>query len=472
MKGIARTVMQLIYGSGLQRWLVRIGLVMTVLGFAALKTGWHPDARALFALIGVLAAGSAAISPSVVGAIMFRALSAPRSVQLIPGGRLKLLLGAVSTQLLLAVFIAASMTVLLRDGPGAHASLVGATTELGFMGVVFAYAFSVLTFIFINFYWAMQFPMTVAFIGLGYIALPQLLSRAFPPLHLGALLVTPGGLVAVLAASVLAWPVFAVSFIRQQHIYVPDWKLVGPGSSRRQRTSAGPRNARMAQRYGRQQAVQILLTGRVRIQRLIVLRVLIISVAFLAAMLINTSAGALSRTAFVWTFIICLFAAVGPAAPTGLMTRRAKSLWLTGRIGREELFMAIERQSWSMVLWVAGAAMALAIPLLSFSEHAMPAPAQLLGILVMPLTAGASGIYVSMVLVRGKRFTDTVLVTGYTVLLMVEMFSVLAQSPSSLLPQLLAANIIAIPLLRYIGLRRWQNLDWLIHKRSAAQLTG
>jgi hypothetical protein len=52
------------------------------------------------------------------------------------------------------------------------------------------------------------------------------------------------------------------------------------------------------------------------------------------------------------------------------------------------------------------------------------------------------------------------------------MGSALAQSPTSMLPQLLAANIFAIPLLRHIGLRRWQNIDWLIHKRSATQLAG
>jgi hypothetical protein len=75
-------------------------------------------------------------------------------------------------------------------------------------------------------------------------------------------------------------------------------------------------------------------------------------------------------------------------------------------------------------------------------------------------------------LVRGRRFADTALLTGYTVLLMVEMGSALAQSPTSMLPQLLAANIFAIPLLRHIGLRRWQNIDWLIHKRSATQLAG
>jgi hypothetical protein len=253
---------------------------------------------------------------------------------------------------------------------------------------------------------------------------------------------------------------------------LPNWRLVGLGASPLRRRSARGAGTRAVPRYSQQQGMRILLTGIASLQRQVFLIVLIISVAFLVALLTNARANALSRTAFVWTFVICLFAGVIPAAPTGLMTRRAKSLWLTGHLGREELFVAVERQSWSMVLWVAGPAMVLGIALLSFSLRAMPAPGQLLAILVVPLTAGASGIYVSLLLVRGKRFADTLLLTGYIVLLMVEIFSALAQSQTSILPQLLAANIIGIALLRPIGLRRWQNIDWLIHKRSATQLTG
>ena len=459
MKGIARTVVQLIYGNGLQRWLLGIGLVLTLLGVAALLSSWHPGAQPLFVFIGLFGMAITVISPILVGAIMFRAYSVPRSVQLIPHGRLKLVLGAFITQLLLALFIGAIMNTVLPAAPG-------------FMARVSAIAFSALTLWFLSFYWGLQFRLG-ACIWVIYLYVPPLLSRVFPHVHFGALLLTPNGLITVVTASALAWPLFAVSYIRQRHISViPNWKLVGQGSPRAQRAAPNAQAARAPRRYGRKQAVQTLLIGIASIHRQIALLILILSLAFLAALLINAHANVLSRTAFVWTFIICLFAGVIPAAPTNLMTQRAKALWLTGHLGREALFMAVERQSWNMVLWVTGPAMVLALPLLSFSQHAMPAPAQLLGILVVPLTAGASGIYVSLLLVRGKKFADTVLLTGYTLLLMVEIFSALAQSPTSILPQLLAANIIAIPLLRHLGLRRWQNIDWLIHKRSIAQLIG
>ncbi len=460
MNGIARTVVQLIYGSGLQRWLLGIGLVLTLLGVSALVTGWHPSARPLFVFTGMFGMAITVISPIVVGAIMFRAYSAPRSVQLIPHGRLKLVLGAFVTQLLLALFIALSVS-----------TLVSGAFDPGFMATVSAIAFSALTLWFLSFYWGLQFRLGSC-LWVIYLFIPPLLSRAFPHVHFGALLLTPNGLITVVTASALAWPLFAISYIRQRHIHIPDWKLVGQGSSRARRTSANAKSARAPRHYGRKQAVQILLSGIASIHRQIALLLLILSLAFLAALLINARANALSRTAFVWTLIICLFAGVIPAAPTNLMAQRAKSLWLTGHLGREELFVAVERQSWSMVSRAVGPAMALALPLLAFSLRAMPAPAQLLAILVAPLTAGASGIYVSLLLVRGRKRADTVLVTGYIVLLMVEIFSALAQSPTSILPQLLAANIIAIPVLRHLGLRRWRNIDWLIHKRSIAQLIG
>ncbi len=459
MKGIARTVVQLIYGSGLQRWLLGIGLVLTLLGVAALLTGWQPTARPVFVFTSMFGMAITVISPILVGAMMFRAYSAPRSVQLIPHGRLKLVLGAFITQILLALFIGAIMNAALPAAPG-H------------MATVSAIAFSGLTLWFLSFYWGLQSRLG-ACIWVIYLFAPPLLSRAFPHLHFGALLLTPKGLITAVTASALAWPLFAVSYIRQREINImPNWKLLGQGSRRAQHTSPPARTARAPQRYGRKQAVQTLLIGIASIHRQIAVLVLILGLALLTALLINTHANVLSRTAFVWTFIICLFAGVIPAAPTNLMTRRAKSLWLAGNLGREELFMAVERQSWSMVLWVAGPAMALALPLLAFSLHAVPAPAQLLGILVVPLAAGASGIYVSLLLVRGRKFTDTLLLTAYTLLLMVEIFSALAQSPTSILPPLLAANIIAIPLLRQLGLRRWQNIDWLMHKRSIAQLIG
>ncbi|HEY4341664.1 MAG TPA: hypothetical protein VGM97_17095 [Steroidobacteraceae bacterium] len=469
MKGIARTVVQLIYGSGLQRWLLRIGLCVTILGFGALKSGWFPHAQPLFAFSGALAAGITIISPVVVGAIMFRALSAPRSVQLIPHGRLKLVSGAFSAQVLLTLFITAAMTTLLTDGPRAHASLLGTTTTSGLMAVIFAYAFSILTFIFLNFYWAMQFRFA-ATIWLLYVIGPRLLSHAFPQLHLGARLDTSQGVLTLFIISVLAWPAFAAIFIRQRRIGVlVEWKLVGLNSAPAQRTFASATQAGTAPDYGRPQAMRIALTGIASHHKVTLTAVVIAGAAFLAALLV-TGGKVSNGAAFAWAFMICAFTGIAPAIRTGLMTLRAKSLWLTARLDREDLFAAVERHSWSALWPLAGTAMALSTILLLLRMHGALTPTLLVSVLAVPLTIGASGIYVSLLLVRGRRLGDTLFLAAYTVLLMVEIFSAVLRSQT--LPVLLGVNIVALPLVRHMALRRWQNIDWLIHKRLVAQLTG
>lgn len=476
MKGIVRTVVQLLYGSGLQRWLTRIGLCMTIVGYGALESGWPAGARPLFAIIGMLGAAITVISPVVVGAIMFRTLSAPRCVQLIPNGRLKLLLGAFSAQVLLSSFIAACLSVNLTDGPGAHAPPLGMTTMSGFMAVFFAYAFSILTFIFLNFYFMMQFRL--AFLAwLGYLFIPQMLSHAFPQLDLGARLTTQQGLVTVFTASVLAWPLFAIGYIRQRRIRVfQDWRLIGlnsssPRGSSQRRLSGRASNAATPLRYQQRQAVRILLMGTSDVRQLLFCT-LAICAFFLTAMLTITGGNESDRGAFVWAFMACVFAGITPTFRMSVRSLRAKCLWLTARMDREELFTTVEKLGWNTLLPVAGTAMALATALLMAKMHGLPAPAQLVSILVVPLTIGASWIYIGMLLVRGRRLADTALLAGYTVLLMVELFSAVLDSTSSTLSALLGANIIALPLLRLIAQRRWQNIDWLIHKRSATQLTG
>jgi len=47
---------------------------------------------------------------------------------------------------------------------------------------------------------------------------------------------------------------------------------------------------------------------------------------------------------------------------------------------------------------------------------------------------------------------------------MSEFFSVVAGAGMSVLTALLAAQIILVPLLRVLALRRWEKIDWAIHK--------
>jgi hypothetical protein len=474
MNGIARTVVQLLYGSGLQRGLTVIGLVMTLFGFAALLSGWHPAAQFLFALLGILGVALTAISPVVVGALVFRAMSAPRAVQLIRHGRLKLALGAFSAQLVLAVFISVTVSALLLAGPGTASPFQAGISPAAILATGFVLSFSALTLYFLGFYLALQFRFG-ACIFLIYVFLPGLVARTFPQAHLGALLVTPRGLIALLSLGGLAWLLFASAFVTQRHIYLPNMNLVGSGPNPLRRPAPVSRRAHSVTPYSRPAAMRVMLTGIPSIRGQSFLIILIICLTYLAAVVLTMRAAPPARTtdAFGCAFIICLLAALAQAVRPGIMTRRAKPLWLWAPMNRDELFTAIERQSWTLLAPVLGTAMVLALVFVTVISHALPPPAPLVGILGMPLVTAASGIYISLLLVRGFRRADTAFLVIYTVLLMVELIMAVRGSPKSALPLLLGMQIILLPLLRHIAQRRWHTIDWLVHRStSAAQLAG
>jgi hypothetical protein len=102
-------------------------------------------------IIGVI---TAVISAVLANGIVFRSLSAPRAVWLIPNGRLKLLLGAFSTQLLLAVFISSLIATLTASGLSSHGTPSQTTASV--LATMFAATYAALTLQFIGYYLASQ----------------------------------------------------------------------------------------------------------------------------------------------------------------------------------------------------------------------------------------------------------------------------------------------------------------------------
>jgi hypothetical protein len=470
VKGVARTILQLLYVSGLQRWLLGVGLILTLFGIGAQAAGWHPAAQPLFAVAAILGILCTVIAPIVVNGILFRSFSAPRAVQLIPYGRLKLALGAFGAQLLLALFIAITVGTMLLFRVAPYNAPPSGSTAGSLMATVFAIVFSGLTLYFLTFYSALQFPRGGFVLFLGWFITPQLLSRAFAQLHLGALLVTRTGLSAVSMVSLLAWLVFAITYVRSRHIKLPQWSQIGLGPSP-PRAVADNTAVSPEPQYSRPAAIRTLLTGLVDI-RLRTWTPVFIFLAFIGLMLLTAGA---KENSLLWALLICMFSGFFPVILSGLMTARARFLWLTAGLGRAELFTAVEMQSWRMIFIVAGIAMACAIPLLAFSIHAHPANIRFFPVLAMPLVSGAAVVYVSLLYVRGRRrIGDNLIVAGFAAAVFAEIISVVSDpgSTTTVLPSLLGAQVILVPLLRRVAQRRWQNIDWLINRpiRPAAKL--
>ncbi len=454
MKGIAGTVLRLLYVSALQRWLLAIGLVLTLFGIFAQLGGWHPAAQPLFSIAALLGIMTAVVSPVVVDPMLFRALSAPRSIQLIPHGRLKLLLGVFCAQLLLAVFIGTAFGALVAIGvqPPPH----GGGTTSALVGTTCVLAFAALTLFFVIFSWTLQYRLA-AIVWLPFVVGPRLLSFAFPRLHAAAL-TTPRGLAIVLMASLLAWLLFAVTYARTGHINRPLWNTVGLGSVPK-RTSSPHASIPREPQYRRREAIRILLTGSAHVRRTSVLIVLGIGALSILLTLLTMAARA-DKAPLMWPFITCLFAGLVPGIFAIVIARRAKYLWLITGMGRAELFATIETECWWMITLTAGAAMIMAIPLLAFWIHTDPLNAQALEVLAVPFAAGSAFVYVSLLTVRGNRLADNLVLAGNAVLLFAEMVS--AESHSQLLPALICLQIILVPLLREVARRRWNNIDWLL----------
>jgi hypothetical protein len=464
VKGIARTILQMLYVSWLQRWLLGIGLMLTLVGIGAQAVDWHPAAQPLFAIAAVLGIACPVVAPIVVGGILFRSLSAPRAVQLIPYARVKLALGAFCTQLLLALFIAITVGTMLSFRIAPYNAPPSGSTVGGLIATVFAIVLGGLTLFFLTIYWGLQFRRGPLFLFLIYIILPQLLPRAFPHLHLGTLVATPTGLSIVSTISLLGWLVFAITYVRTQHINLPQWNMIGVGPLPRAEADNAAFSAEPLQ-YSQPAALRILLTGIVNMRWRIWTLVLIF-LAFVAVMLLIAGGKVPGEYALIWVFPICVFSGLFPSVLSGAMTARARFLWLSAGLGRAELFTAVELQSWRMILIVAGIAMAFAIPVLALSIHAHPQNAPLVTLLMMPLVTGAMLVYVAMLYVRGRRrIADNLIVAGCAAVVFAEIVSALADGgPITVLPALLGAQVIFVPLLRRVAQRRWQNIDWLINR--------
>ncbi len=182
MRGIAGTILRLLYVSTMQRWLLGLGLILTFPALGAGLAGWHPVEQVLLGRGRHAGIVITVIAPVVGGPMLFGRLSGPRSVWLIPYGRLKLALGAFCAQLLLALFIAVAFGAVLSSGVAPHPPPAGSMAS-GLVATVFCVVFCGLTVYFLSWYWALQFRYGGLVAVLIYVVVPRLLALAFPHAH-------------------------------------------------------------------------------------------------------------------------------------------------------------------------------------------------------------------------------------------------------------------------------------------------
>jgi hypothetical protein len=442
MKGIGRTLLLLLCWGALQRWLVGIGLILTVSALGALTSRWHPEFQDWFRLQLFLGVALVLISPVLVGGVVFRSLSAARAVALIPNGRLKLVLGAFASHLLLALLAGSAVS----------------QTRAEVAAPVFATVFTVLNLQFFGYYWSSQYRLGGLWL-LSWVVWMQLLIAAFKTWQLRAWLNSATGLWVALLINLCAWLVFATLYLRSRRIGMPllDGFLVNRSASKA---------SDLVPRYSQRYAARTLLLGippwtrRTMWPRLLwgTLIILLVCVPFQ----LQGAAGNSSGNSLAWVPILVI---AGPLAWSFAfrMTQRARLLWLSSGLARRELFRMVESYSWRLMLISICVVMLLTIPRFLPGIRDLSTAAQLVTFMAIPFAAGGAFLYAGMSYVSGRKLAGTLIVAVCTAFWLVNLGFPLSGAAAPA-PALLALQIALVPVLRVLALRQWQDIDWLLNR--------
>lgn len=466
MKGIVLTVRLVLAWSTMTRRLQTVGLALVAAGLAGLRVTGPPGA--LFVIMVIIGVVAAAVSPALMGGVVFRSISASRTLQLVRNGRLQLALGAMASQMLLAGLIAGVIATMAVIGIGTrplHIAVAG-----GVLMQMFVRTFALLTLQFIGFFLVAALRVGMLWLS-TWIIWSQLIQVGYHSWHLGDLLASAAGLTAVLGLTVLAWIAFVVGCITVRRIQIPHWNNFGLRPPAQTVKAARPARASSQRTFTRLQALRTLLWTRSAHDGN-----LWILIALPAGLLLFAVFNALQghwNPGHLLSVVLCMLAGPLAGSCAGVMAQRARPLWLLCGMGRAELFAELEARSWRIVLIAAvlwggiGALWLIISPVFPSSPlHRQPV------LLVTPLASGALFVYAQLQHVRGARLADSAILGAAIALYLAEAFSVMLGADSAVVSGLIAIQIILVLPLRALARRRWQRLDWLIHKRAPLQWGG
>jgi hypothetical protein len=442
--GIGRTILLMLCWGGLQRGLLALGLILTLSGLGASTSHWHPEFQYWFGLQVFLGIALVLISPVLVGGVVFRSLSAARAVALIPNGRLKLVLGAFASHLLLALL----------------AGIAVGETRAQLAAPIFATVFTVLNLQFFGYYWSCQYRLGGMWL-LSWVAWMQLLIAAFKSWQLGDWFSSPTGLAVTLLINLCAWLAFAILYLRARRIHMPllDGFLIPNRTASKAPGVATPH-------FSRRHAARTLLLGMPPWNRRIAWRrwswgILIVLFVGVAAQLHGAVGNSIGNS-FGWVPILVV---AGPVAWSFafIMTQRARLLWLASGLARSELFKVVESYSWQLMLTVVSIALLLTIPRFVLGIRDLSAAVQLGMFMTIPFASGAAFLYAGMSFVTGRKLAGTFILAVCAASWLINIGFPLSGSVSPA-PVLLALQIILVPVLRALALRQWRDIDWLLNR--------
>jgi hypothetical protein len=429
MKAVARLIATFFFGTRASMWLTLSGLLLQLASVWVVMNWSQTEHMLTFAWSGVIVMflGSSTM-PLMVGR-----LAQGRAASIMPGARIKLLISAILTVLLVALPVGILTPLAYVAGMSAEVSRLGEYPQL----MVYTQYLAILTYtsccliagwLYI-FIWFISSQRDVYGVGKGIgvvlfaLVLPSRAIRELPP-SIASNLVQMAGFVLVFGAGFLAWPRIKVWLAR--------WKLARPsgGSSRK---LAG-------------KEIDLML-GNARPWPLIIALLLPLALATRLT----------SFTPAVWLFYLTI-ASTTAGAFAGQIPARSRALWLRGDWSRASMFSAVEKSSWRHNGFVLGALLLFLVGIGSYGD--MPAPVMAVGIPLLVLGTVLS-TYLGLLLTRGVRFPEAVV--GIVVMLTLMTLSLWLGEDQidygTVIGTLVALAVLAVAL-RQLASRRWARIDW------------
>lgn len=450
MRGILRIALLICTLQRIQRWFLGFGLGWLVLGHIARLANPHASnpvgfATVLFGLALVVLAFMLVLGGTL------RAISAPRTLYLVPYARARILLASLLVVLALAAFLTGNVALLELHTPPrlwTHMS----------PGTVFAGAFGAETLVTLDFFYmsggsfspSRFVILTACAVGLW----------TYFSVHLAARGISVPELALLLAA--VAWPVFAVWYLTVRNISPP---ALGWGGRLSHGAASSRRETRIS--VSRETATTVQLLGLPSLARLARAGILplILATIIVAVLAVRHPAGNLpSKTFPLYLFALFFWLTIPVAVPiataTLTMARRCRALWLQSGCTRDELFLLCERLAWRCFGAVGASIWAFCVVAWLSLPHP---PVDWRYVLVAALAPCACALYVGLMNVQGWRFIDV----AATVLILPAAFgSFMAASPVSYATAapwiIVIAEVLGAVGLRALARRRWRRIDWLL----------
>jgi hypothetical protein len=173
-------------------------------------------------------------------------------------------------------------------------------------------------------------------------------------------------------------------------------------------------------------------------------------------------------SAAVWLFYLTIFSTVASAI-AGQAAERSRSLWLRGDWSTVQLFSRVERSFWRHNNYVLGILLILMVAIGSYANLPVMLLATGLPLLILGTILST---YLGLMITRGLRWSESLLAIGVMLALMAVAVLAARNSNDLLIVIILEAALALVALiLRFVARARWARIDWM-QCRTDRALTG